>query len=156
MSGEKNISEVISKEEFDEMMKLREEKSSIAKNCLNAFIVGGLICVLGEFVEKIAINQGLTAEKGALIASLTLMLLATIMTVTGHFSKLGRHAGAGTMIPITGFANSIVSPAIEFKKEGYITGVGTKIFTVAGPVIMYSVVTNCALGVVYYFLTYMK
>ena len=127
-------------------------RSPIGKNCLNAFCIGGLICAIGQGLNDIySIVLGFTKDDAGLLASVTLVLVAVVLTAFGIFDEIAKVAGAGTLVPITGFANAVVSPAIDSKSEGFILGVGAKIFTVAGPVLLYGILSGAIYGVIYYF-----
>lgn len=126
------------------------EKSPFFKNMLWAFVVGGLICVLGQGLTDLYISFGIDKEISGSLTSVTLIFLSGLFTGLGLYEKLATHAGAGTLVPITGFANAVVSPSIEFKNEGFIFGVGAKMFVVAGPVIVYGVLTSFLGGILYY------
>ena len=129
-------------------------RSPIGKNCFNAFCIGGLICAMGQGLNDIySIVLGFEKEDAGLLASCTLVLVAVILTAFGVFDEIAKVAGAGTLVPITGFANAVVSPAIDSKSEGFILGVGAKIFTVAGPVLLYGILSGAIYGVIYYFLS---
>ena len=122
-------------------------------NCLRAFIVGGLICCVGQFLR--IVFQALFALEGEELAgavSMSLIFLGCLLTGLGVYDRIGKAAGAGSIVPITGFANSVASPALEFKSEGLITGLAAKMFVVAGPIIVYGVVSGTAVGLIYYFL----
>ena len=126
-------------------------RSPIGKNCFNAFCIGGLICAIGQGLNDIySIALGFEKEDAGLLASCTLVLVAVILTAFGVFDEIAKVAGAGTLVPITGFANAVVSPAIDSKSEGFILGVGAKIFTIAGPVIVYGTVASVIYGVIYW------
>ena len=141
------------KQQYQKMIDGTVRKSPTLKNCVWAFCVGGLLCALGETAFQL-ISMGVEEEKTArMLASGTLILLAAVLTVAQVFDNIAKHAGAGTLVPITGFANSVVSPAIEFKTEGFILGVGTKMFTIAGPVIVYGTVASVVYGVIYWVTT---
>ena len=121
------------------------------KNCLRAFLVGGFICCIGQFLRYIL--EGVFALNGDELAgtvSIILIFLGTFLTGLGVYDRIGRNAGAGSIVPITGFANSVVAPAIEYKAEGQVFGVGCKIFTIAGPVILFGIFTSWGLGVIYW------
>ena len=129
-------------------------RSPIGKNCLNAFCIGGLICAIGQGLNDIySIVLGFTKDDAGLLASVTLVLVAVVLTAFGIFDEIAKVAGAGTLVPITGFANAVVSPAIDSKSEGFILGVGAKIFTVAGPVLLYGILSGAIYGVIYYFIS---
>jgi len=122
------------------------------RNCLCAFFVGGLICCIGQVILDICKARGLSIELSGTVCSIVLIGLSAFLTGLNVFNKIGKFAGAGSLIPITGFANSIVSPAMEYKSEGYIMGVGAKMFTVAGPVLVYGISTSILVGLVYFVL----
>lgn len=140
----------MTKEQYDEMVKKASPNSPIVKNCIKAFIVGGIICTIGQIITNIAKFYGASTEDAGTYTSVILVIAASALTGLGLYSKLGKFAGAGSIVPITGFSNSVTSPAIEFKKEGMILGLGAKIFIVAGPVILYGVLTSVIVGIVYY------
>ena len=123
--------------------------SPILKNCFNAFLVGGLICALGQLISSYCMYRGLSVEAAGSVVSIILIFLSAFLTSLNVFNKIGKFAGAGSLVPITGFANSIVSPAMEYKSEGYVMGVGAKMFTVAGPVFVYGISTSILVGIVY-------
>ncbi len=119
-------------------------------NLCKAFLVGGIICTLGQGLISFYMYLGLDKETAALYNTLSLIFLSVVLTGLSIYPKIANFAGAGTLVPITGFANSVAAPAIEFKKEGWVFGVGCKIFTIAGPVILYGVVTSWVLGLIYW------
>lgn len=136
------------KKEYSEYVDKKSPNSPILKNCFNSFWVGGLICSIGQILFDFCAYKGLDETSSGTIVSIVLIALAAILTGLNIFNKIGKFAGAGSLVPITGFANSIVSPAIEYKSEGYIMGVGAKMFTIAGPVLVFGisasvVVRNC-------------
>ena len=152
-----NIKEIIKErssekrdQKYNQYVKENTPKKSWFCNLCKAYLVGGLICVLGQFLTNMYIQAGLDKETAALYNTLTLIFLSIIFTGFNVYQKLANFAGAGTLVPITGFANSVAAPAIEFKEEGWVFGVGCKIFTIAGPVIMYGVVCSWFLGVLYW------
>ncbi len=123
------------------------------KNCLRAFLVGGLICCIGQsFREILEKAVGLSGDELAGAVSVLLIFLGTLLTGLGVYDRIGRYAGAGSIVPITGFANSVCSPAIEFKTEGLVYGLAAKMFVVAGPIIVFGVLTGTLIGVLYLFL----
>ncbi len=140
------------KKKYNDMVEEMSPKSPIIKNCIIAFISGGIICSIGQFINNIVKNYGLNNDDASLITSTILILISAILTGLGIYGKLGKHCGAGTIVPITGFANSVVSPAIEFKKEGFVFGLGAKMFIIAGPVIVYGIITSIIVGTIYYIL----
>jgi len=123
------------------------------KNCFRAFMVGGLICSIGQFL-RILFEQvfALSGDELSAAVSIVLIFLGTLLTGLGVYDRIGRHAGAGSIVPITGFANSVASPAIEFKTEGFIYGMAAKMFVVAGPIIVYGVLAGTLVGIIYLFL----
>ncbi|HWQ42348.1 MAG TPA: stage V sporulation protein AC [Desulfosporosinus sp.] len=127
-------------------------KPTILKNMVRAFIVGGIICVIGQLIVNLFVAGGLTSIEASTAASATMIFLGALLTGVGIYDEIGKFAGAGSIVPITGFANSIVAPAMEFKREGYILGVGAKLFTVAGPVLVYGITASIMVGIVYYLL----
>lgn len=135
--------------EYQEYVDQKSPNSPIIKNCFNAFWVGGLICTIGQFIMEICKYRGLDNEISATITSIILIFLSAFLTTLNLFNRIGKFAGAGSLVPITGFANSIVSPAMEYKSEGYVMGVGAKMFTVAGPVLVYGISTSILVGIVY-------
>lgn len=139
-------------QEYDKMSKKASPPSPVLKDCVWAFFVGGAICTLGEWLNTVYAQCGLTITDAALLTSATLVALSGITTALGWYQKVAAKAGAGTLVPITGFANAVVSPAIEFKNEGLVTGVGAKMFIIAGPVIVYGMLASVAWGVIYHFL----
>jgi len=125
-------------------------KSPMWKDCAKAFVVGGLICTVGQVFINWYSSLGLEKDQASTAASMTLVLISAILTGLSLYDNLAKHAGAGTLVPITGFANSIAAPAVEFKTEGFILGVGAKMFTIAGPVIVYGVSASVIYGFVYW------
>lgn len=138
------------KRQYQEHVKQVTPKTNLPLNMLKAFIVGGLICVLGQFILNTAKNMGLDQTASSNWCSLLLILLSVILTGFGLFSKLAGFGGAGALVPITGFANGIASSAVEFQAEGQVFGIGTRLFIIAGPVILYGVFTSWLLGLIYW------
>ena len=138
-----------SKKEYQKYVDKKSPNSPIIKNCFNAFWVGGLICSIGQIILNICKSRGLSQEISSTIVSIILIGISAFLTGLNIFNKIGKFAGAGSLIPITGFANSIVSPAMEYKSEGYVMGVGGKMFTVAGPVLVFGISTSIIVGIVY-------
>ena len=128
-------------------------KSKLAQGCLRAFWVGGIICTLGQALADIGISfLNLTASSASAFSSITLIFLTALLTGLGVFDQIARYAGAGTVVPITGFANAMVSPAMEFKPEGWVLGTGARLFTIAGPVLVYGISASVVVGILYYFI----
>lgn len=126
-----------SQDAYQEYVDKKTPNSPILKNCFNAFWVGGLICAIGQIIFEVCISKGIDETTAYTIVSVSLIFASSFLTALNCFNKIGKFAGAGSLVPITGFANSVVSPAIEYKSEGYIMGVGAKMFTIAGPVLVY-------------------
>lgn len=139
-------------QEYDKMNTQASPKSKLWKDCVWAFLVGGAICLLGEVLRKSYAAGGVTLGDAGALTSVTLIAISALTTALSWYQKLAAKAGAGTLVPITGFANAVVSPAIEFKCEGYVPGVGAKMFLIAGPVIVYGLLASTVWGVLYYFL----
>ncbi len=138
-----------SKEEYQTYVDQKTPNSPILKNCFNAFWVGGLICAIGQIIFEICKTRGIDETNSYTIVSMILVFCSAFLTGLNIFNKIGKFAGAGSLIPITGFANSIVSPAMEYKSEGYVMGVGAKMFTVAGPVLVYGISSSIIIGIIY-------
>ena len=142
----------LDKETYGKYVKQHAPKSPIVSNCIKAFLSGGVICTLGEGLYKTYHNLMLISEQDAgLLVSVSLIFLASLLTGLGVFDKIAKHAGAGTLVPITGFSNAVTSPAIDNKAEGFVLGVAAKMFIIAGPVIVYGVFAGVVYGVIYYF-----
>ena len=135
-------------QEYLDYVDKKSPNSPILKNCFNAFWVGGLICSIGQIIFDFCKYQGLGDTESSTIVSIILIGIAAILTGLNIFNKIGKFAGAGSLVPITGFANSIVSPAIEYKSEGYVMGVGGKMFTVAGPVLVFGISASVIVGII--------
>lgn len=134
---------------YQEYVDKKSPNSPILKNCFNAFWVGGLICTFGQIILLICKARGLDEATSGTIVSIILISISAFLTGLNMFNKIGKFAGAGSLVPITGFANSIVAPSIEFKSEGYVMGVGSKMFTIAGPVLVFGICTSIIVGIVY-------
>ena len=139
-----------SKQAYQEYVNKKSPNSQIVKNCFNAFWVGGFICSIGQIIFNICKERGFSTDTCGTIVSILLIGISAFLTGLNLFNKIGKFAGAGSLIPITGFANSIVSPAMEYKSEGYIMGVGGKMFTVAGPVLVYGISSSIIVGIIYF------
>lgn len=138
---------------YEQYVKEKTPVHNVWMNMAKAFVTGGSICVIGQFILNYCRDNGLSQELSGSWTSLMLVLFSVILTGLNLYSKIAKWGGAGALVPITGFANSVAAPAIEYKKEGQVFGIGCKIFTIAGPVILYGIVTSWALGVIYYFLS---
>ena len=137
------------KKDYQKYVEQKSPNSPIFKNCFNAFWVGGLICTIGQIIMNICKSKGFSVEISGTIVSIILIGISAFLTSLNIFNKIGKFAGAGSLIPITGFANSIVSPSMEYKSEGYIMGVGGKMFTVAGPVLVFGISASIIIGLIY-------
>ena len=135
--------------DYQEYINKKSPNSPILKNCFNAFWVGGLICSIGQVILSYCKYKGIDEEISGTIVSIILIGISAFLTGFNIFNKIGKFAGAGSLVPITGFANSIVAPSMEYKSEGYVMGVGAKMFTVAGPVLVYGISASIAVGFIY-------
>lgn len=140
----------MSKRQYDQYVKQLSPKSPILRDVCLAFLVGGLICTLGQLIQNGYGKLGLDKEMSGTATSITMIFLGALLTGLSLFDDIAKFAGAGTLVPITGFANSIVAPAMEFKSEGYILGMSGKMFTIAGPVLVFGISASVFLGVIYY------
>lgn len=140
----------MNKQEYKKIAEKKLLPSNLLKNCTKAFLIGGGICTIGEGISTLYKFWGMDKEMAGSVTSITLIFLGVLFTGLGLYSKLARHAGAGTIVPITGFANAVASPAIEAKTEGFVLGVAAKIFTIAGPVIVYGTVASVIAGLGFY------
>lgn len=159
MKNEKSIEQKMpyTKEEFSVHADTVAEKSNLIKDLFLSFIIGGLICCIGQAIVEICKYYGLSKDVYSNISSILLILLSITLTAFGLYKKIGKFAGAGSIVPITGFANSVVSPAIEFKTEGYILGIGANMFKIAGPVLVYGICSSSILGLFYYlYITFLR
>lgn len=140
----------ISNKQYDEIVKKASPNSPIVLDCIKAFLIGGAICCFGQLLFYIFRKSGMSLDESRSLVSISLIIITAILTGIGVFDKIAKHAGAGTIVPITGFANSVVSPAMEFKSEGFIMGTGASIFKVAGPVILYGTTAASLYGLIYF------
>lgn len=140
----------MTEKQYDKLVKEMSPKSPMGRDCLNAFWIGGLICVVGQIFLNCYTNWGLSKDDAGTAASMTLVALSALLTGMSLYDNLAKHAGAGTLVPITGFANAIAAPAVEFKTEGFVLGVGAKMFTIAGPVIVYGLAASVVYGFIYW------
>ena len=140
------------KKNYQEVVKQHSPKNALFKNCFRAFWVGGAICALGQGLTNLYMYLGMEKIEAGTVTTVTLIFLSTFLTAFNIYDKIGKYAGAGSLVPITGFANSMVSSAMEYKKEGYVYGLGSKLFTIAGPVIVFGVLSSVVVGVIYYFI----
>lgn len=142
----------ITKQQYSEMVKLASPGSKAAKDIPCAFIIGGLICILGQWLTDLYANMGFDERTSAAWCTVTLVFLSALFTGLGLYGKLAKYGGAGTLVPVTGFANAVASPAVEFKSEGLVLGLGAKIFIIAGPVILYGAAASVIYGIIYFFM----
>lgn len=143
----------MTQKQYSRLVKEMSPKSPLGKDCMWAFLIGGLICLLGQGLMNLYQGLELSKEDAGTATSMTLIAIAALLTGLSLYDDLAKRAGAGTLVPITGFSNAIAAPAIEFKTEGFILGVGAKIFTIAGPVIVYGLATSVIYGLIYWLTT---
>lgn len=141
-------------QDYQKFIKEKQPNPPYLRNIIMAFLVGGLICIIGQIILNFYISRGLTLKEASACTSATMVFLGAFLTGLGIYDKIGQRAGAGSIVPITGFANSIVSPAMEFKREGYVFGVAAKMFVVAGPVLVYGITTATIIGFIYYLINF--
>ena len=137
-------------EQYNEYVKTKSPKSKLGLNCLKAFLIGGGICAVAQGFFELFTYLGMDKETAAPVTTVTMILIGALMTGLNIYPKIAKHGGAGTLVPVTGFANAVAAPALEAKTEGFIIGVGAKIFTVAGPVILYGTFASVICGILYY------
>ena len=140
----------LTKNQYDEMVKKASPNSKIAKDCIFAFLIGGAICAVGQVILDCIKSFGFSKEFASNFTSMAMIFLGSFLTAFTGYDKIAEYGKAGTLVPITGFANSIVSAAMEFKSEGYILGLGAKMFTVAGPVLVFGAISSVVCGIIYY------
>ncbi|MBR5515877.1 MAG: stage V sporulation protein AC [Clostridia bacterium] len=140
----------MNKKEYKKYAEKRAKKSPVFINCIKAFFTGGIICSFGQLLKNIFEGFGISQESVKMLVPVSLIFIAIILSGFGIFDKIAKHAGAGTLVPITGFANAVVSPALDTKNEGWVLGVGAKIFTISGPVILYGMLSGAVYGVIYW------
>jgi len=141
------------KEEYSEYVKSVSPKSKLFINIIKAFVVGGTICVIGQIITNILKARGLNMDMVSNVTTIIMIFIGALLTALNVYDDIGKFAGAGSIVPITGFANSVVSPAMEFKTEGYIMGMGARMFIIAGPVIVFGICSSVIVGIIYYFIT---
>lgn len=151
-TGTESIMNEKKKQEYNEYVSQVTPTHNLFLNMAKAFLTGGIICTIGQAIMNIAMSNGLDKETAGGYVTLVLILLSIVLTGFNLFGSIAKFGGAGALVPITGFANSVASPAIEFKKEGQVFGIGCKIFTIAGPVILYGIFTSWVLGFIYWIL----
>lgn len=143
----------ISNKQYDEMVKKASPPSKVVRDCFFAFVIGGVICVIGQIVNNVFTYYNFDKPDAATMTSITMIFLGALLTGLNVYDDIALYGGAGTLVPITGFANSIVSPAMEFKTEGFVMGVGVNMFRIAGPVIVYGIAASIIYGVIYFIAT---
>lgn len=140
-------------DKFQAVSKQIEPKPEIVKHCLRAFWVGGGICTIAQLINNFVSSYDFSKEEAGTITSIVMIFLGALLTGIGVYAKMADYAGAGTVVPITGFSNAVVSPAIEFKKEGFVFGVAAKMFVIAGPVLVYGIGSSVIIGILYYLIS---
>jgi len=147
------VSKEITPEEYNKLSQRKSPKSSVLKNMAGAFLIGGAICTIGEVLTNLYLKAGMDTLQASTVTSVTLVFLSAVLTGFNVYDKIATVGKAGTLVPITGFANAVVSPALEFKAEGFVLGTAAKMFTIAGPVIVYGTVASVIYGVIYWITT---
>ena len=142
------MEKIETQKQYNDYVKKKSPNSPILKDCFNAFWVGGLICTIGQIITDFCIYKGMDNTSASTVTSISLILLTAILSGLNVFNRIGKFAGAGSLVPITGFANSIVAPAIEFKSEGHVMGIGAKMFTIAGPVLVFGITASVVYGLI--------
>lgn len=143
----------MNKKDYINYVEAKAKRSPCFKNCIFAFLTGGAICCLGQVLQNVFISIGAEKKLASSLVSISLIFIAGLLTGIGIFDKIARVAGAGTLVPITGFSNAVTSPAIDSKSEGFVLGVGAKMFVIAGPVIVYGISASVVYGIIYYLVT---
>ncbi|MBE7010456.1 MAG: stage V sporulation protein AC [Ruminococcaceae bacterium] len=143
----------MTKQEYKKLIEKKTPNSPLLKDVCLAFLIGGLICIIGQLICDGIMRLGSDKENASLLTSVTMVFFGALLTGLGLYDRIAKFAGAGTIVPITGFANSVVSPAMEFKSEGLVLGLAAKMFVIAGPVIVYGVLSSVAAGIIYYILS---
>ena len=142
----------MSNEEYIKYVEKQNPKSPILVNCINAFVIGGAICAIGQVFLNIYKALGLDKETASTLVTVTMIFIGALLTGLNIYPKIAKHGGAGTLVPVTGFSNAVSAPALEAKTEGYVLGVGAKIFTIAGPVILFGTLSSVICGIIYFFM----
>lgn len=145
----------MTEKEYSQLVDELSPKSPVLKNCFNAFWIGGLICAFGQILLNWYQSMGLQDKQASTAVSITLVFLSALLTGLSVYDDIAKVAGAGTLVPITGFANSVAAPAVEFKTEGYVTGLGVKMFTIAGPVIVYGLTASAVYGLIHWLCSFL-
>jgi stage V sporulation protein AC len=152
MAKKKKPNEQQIMDKFQTIANQTNPKPKLVRNCVRAFLVGGAICTIGQILQTLLIKYGFPEEDVKMILPIIMVFLGALLTGVGIYDKIASFGGAGTVVPITGFSNAIVAPAIEFKKEGFVFGVAAKMFTIAGPVLVYGIGSSVIVGIIYYFI----
>lgn len=137
-------------QKFKTISEQTNPKPKIVRNCTRAFLVGGAICTIGQMFQELLMKYGFPEEEVKMLLPIIMVFLGALLTGVGIYDKIASYGGAGTIVPITGFSNAVVAPAIEFKKEGFVFGVAAKMFTIAGPVLVYGIGSSVIIGIIYY------
>ena len=145
----------MNRKSYSQLVKQHSKNSPTALNCLKAFLIGGTICLIGQGITELYLTLGLDDESAKTLCSVSLIALGVILTALHQYERIAKHGGAGTLVPITGFANAMSAPAIEFRAEGIVTGLAAKMFIIAGPVLVYGTAAAVLYGIIYYFATAM-
>lgn len=148
------MQQIMTKGEYKKYVDSKSPASKLLRNVLRAFVVGGLICAVGQFFTNTFKQMGFDADTVASLTAVAMVFLGVLFTALNLYDDLGRFAGAGSIVPITGFANSIASPAMEYKSEGYILGIGARMFLIAGPVLVYGISASVIVGIIYYLIRF--
>jgi stage V sporulation protein AC len=137
-------------EEYSKYVQTKTPPSKVAKNCIKAFLIGGIICLIGQVFLNLYKYLGMDKEDASTLVTVTMIFIGALLTGLNIYPKIAKHGGAGTLVPVTGFSNAVTAPALEAKTEGYVLGVGAKIFTIAGPVILFGTLASVVCGILYY------
>ncbi|MDB1922946.1 stage V sporulation protein AC [Clostridium tertium] len=156
MAKKKTPSEQQILNKFQTITDQTNPKPKIVRNCARAFLVGGAICTLGQIFQTLLVKYGFQEEEVKMLLPIIMVFLGALLTGVGIYDKIASFGGAGTVVPITGFSNAVVAPAIEFKKEGFVFGVAAKMFTIAGPVLVYGIGSSVIIGIIYYLIKLLR
>jgi stage V sporulation protein AC len=137
-------------EEYSKYVQTKTPPSKVTKNCIKAFLIGGIICLIGQVFLNLYKYLGMDKEDASTLVTVTMIFIGALLTGLNIYPKIAKHGGAGTLVPVTGFSNAVTAPALEAKTEGYVLGVGAKIFTIAGPVILFGTLASVVCGILYY------
>ena len=140
-------------EQYNQYVQTKTPPSNVAKNCIKAFLIGGSICLIGQAFLNLYKYLGMNKEDASTLVTITMIFIGALLTGLNIYPKIAKHGGAGTLVPVTGFSNAVTAPALEAKTEGYVLGVGAKIFTIAGPVILFGTLASVICGILYYIST---